>query len=530
MKRRSFLRKTATVGAASAAGVFAILKYPRGARAAGWGAWPADRSELRLANPALKILEIQINGGLSPWDTFYTVPGWGEGDEGYWRYVHTYSPDAPAIDGQLNRDDRFGMCSFGGEPLWVDAGMADGDGNALSLGPWTVPWRGRADILDRMRVVVQRHDNVAHEGANPLSLTGDRLGQPRLAGLGTAIQRYFTENPDAADGMGGIRTTPYSYILYPGGAALTGNANSGSAVGFHPGSARPLDVSVEPGSPLNSLLSRGAIDDPERFDAAVTYYRQRYEARFRPSSIGAPTRSAERSNYEFADFARRNAPDLRAIFEDPTLFMNVTSAADCAGPPNAQDAPSMQARMAAALLTREVDPAHYVLWVDAGLVPAGAGAHDCHNFHTQVCSINTPHTLNALASIIGDGPGQINLDDTLIIVNTEFGRTPYRQAEGGGSGTNHWPWGYVTLFIGGPIATRGCYGRIGYMPGMPDGMSEDGYAIDFATPAENRIMALNAMGIYPFSSQSFAVGDVRGGVTDEEQAIARVRDTYLGLG
>jgi hypothetical protein len=40
---------------------------------------------------------------------------------------------------------------------------------------------------------------------------------------------------------------------------------------------------------------------------------------------------------------------------------------------------------------------------------------------------------------------------------------------------------------------------------------------------------MQAMGIYPFSSQSFAVGDVRGGVADEEAAAARVRETYLGV-
>ena len=132
--------------------------------------------------------------------------------------------------------------------------------------------------------------------------------------------------------------------------------------------------------------------------------------------------------------------------------------------------------------------------------------------------------LAALAEIIGEGPGQIDLRTTLVIVNTEFGRTPHRQEQAGQTGTNHWPWGYITMFIGGPVQGRSCYGRIGYDPGG----AEDGYAVDYVTPAENRMMAMQAMGIYPFSSQSFAVGDVRGGVVDEEAAAQRIHETYLG--
>jgi hypothetical protein len=523
MKRRSFLRTAGTASAAAAAGVFAILKYPRGARAAGWGAWPSDRADLQIPEEmrALNILEIQLNGGMSPWDTFYTVPSWGESD---FRYIHQFAPGAGTFQDQLNRDQRFMACNYGGEPMWTESGISDGDGVGLFLGPWTVPWRARADILDRMRIVVQRHDNVAHEGANPLCLTGDRLGQPRLAGLGTAIQRYFSENPEVG---GGTRTTPYSYVLYPGAGYNQANTLSASAVGFHPGSARPLGVPVSPNSPLTGLLSRGGPSDPEAFDSAINYYRLQYEARFRTGGIGSPTRSAERSNYEYADFARRNAPDLEAILtpEQFTMIPSPNPAECMGGPGNGVDMPRMQARLAANLLTREDGQARYVLWIDTGVNPHPTGGHDNHTFHTLYAAQNVPHTLAALAEIIGSGPGQINLDTTLVIVNTEFGRTPGRQEQAGQTGTNHWPWGYITMFIGGPVAGRSCYGRIGYDPGG----AEDGYAIDYVTPAENRMMAMQAMGIYPFSSQSFAVGDVRGGVADEEAAATRIRSTYLGV-
>ena len=53
-----------------------------------------------------------------------------------------------------------------------------------------------------MRILVQSHTVLAHEGANPLSFTGDFLGNPRMAGVGAPIQRYFSEQP------GGERAVP----------------------------------------------------------------------------------------------------------------------------------------------------------------------------------------------------------------------------------------------------------------------------------------------------------------------------------
>jgi hypothetical protein len=118
-----------------------------------------------------------------------------------------------------------------------------------------------------------------------------------------------------------------------------------------------------------------------------------------------------------------------------------------------------------------------------------------------------------LRSLFGifNGPGEtdprkLNLDDTLVILNTEFGRTPYAEFDG----RNHWPYGYATAFFGGPIGTaeKGIYGAIG-----PDGNAT--LAVD---PAECRAGALLAMGIWPFSPEAFATSDVRGATTEADAA------------
>ena len=125
--------------------------------------------------------------------------------------------------------------------------------------------------------------------------------------------------------------------------------------------------------------------------------------------------------------------------------------------------------------------------------------------------MNFDNLLNALSGIINapgeTDPKKLNLDDTLIILNTEFGRTPGRQ---GSTGRNHHPYGYVTAFIGGPItgAERGVSGAIG----------RDGFATKFANPAENRIAALLAMGIWPFAEEGFNVSDATGATTELEAA------------
>ena len=184
----------------------------------------------------------------------------------------------------------------------------------------------------------------------------------------------------------------------------------------------------------------------------------------------------------------------------------------------------MQARMAANLLTRPTDAARYVLWIDAGIEPAVTGGHDVHNRSIELNGGNLPHTFEALLETIRDpnNPSpdddqKIDLDETMIVINTEFGRTPDRQNT---TGTNHHPEGYVSIVIGGPIQGRSVYGQMRETDGFAD--------TTFVTPAESRIMILQSLGIYPFTSASYAVAHVRG-AGDELEAALKVRDELLGL-
>ena len=500
MQRRTFLK---TAGVATAAGAaFSVLRHPRRAQAA-WGDWPADKLDAMIPGErqAESVLELFMYGGMNAFDTFYTVPKWGMGQE---RFLNAFLPQA---------EQRFGQCGYPGE--LSEAFGDDALGETVHLGPWVSALRARPDILARMRVVVQRHDLLPHEGANPYALTGSRLGSPRLAGVGASIQRHFLEQP------GGLRATPYAYVLYPGVEFATDNVRAASAVGFHPGSARPLSVTVDPNSQLATLLGRPAIVGRRaEFDAAIDHYLRAYQQRFKPGGKGAAVRSAERSNYEFAHFARAGADQLQGVLSGD-LFAPI-SGSTCNESADV-DKPYMQARMAANLLTRAEDRARYVQWIDGGLKPNGSGGHDTHDNHVNDASRNVTHTMQALVDIInapGEGdPNKIDLDETMIVINTEFGRTPHRQ---GKDGLNHWPQGMINVLIGGPItkAERGVYGAI---------TEDEGFAQTWVSPAENRMLVMMALGIYPFSSQTFAVGDVGGGVKDQHEAALRLMQVYMGL-
>ncbi|MEM6291948.1 MAG: DUF1501 domain-containing protein [Myxococcota bacterium] len=534
MKRRSFIKSAATATAAAGAGVFSILKYPRGAQAAGWGAWPTDDRDRDKAAGLVPtelqpegVLELHVNGGMSCFDTFYTIPEYGQSDN---TFLHLFSENNPDNAGENVLDvleTRFESCETGYTDLTLPlggGGILDALGNELHLGPWTWPFWSRPDVMARMRIVVTQHDQVAHEGANPKSFTGLGLGNPRMAGVGTAIQRYFSENEDAKGG-GGIRPAPYSYVLYPAGYAPF-NAVAASSVGAHPGSARPLVVSVEPNSELTNLLARGSIDDTAAFDNAVAYYRSEYEGRLRRFGHSAASRSAERENYDFSAFARENATELTGILNDD-IFSAIPAPGTLCFTPTGQtnDMPAMQARMASNLLTRSENAARYVLWIDAGLQPRPTGGNDVHAQSVRFNATNLSHSFQALLDNIvdpmnprGGDEARLDLDRHMVVINTEFGRRPVRQ--GNGTGTNHNPWGYVQIFIGGPVDTPSVYGAI---------QESDGYAAPGAsvTAAQSRMMILQALGIYPFSTQSYNVSD--GGFLDEGKAARAIRETFLGI-
>jgi hypothetical protein len=356
------------------------------------------------------------------------------------------------------------------------------------------------------------HDLLVHEIGAPIMLTGNRLGNPRMAGTATHVQRYWQDRDTTG------RLVPYSFAMLPEGASSSLNLAAASAVGQHPGSARPLTISTSVNTVIGDLVGRKYLgSDVTRVDQLLDYYSARNTGRY-VDGAGVPLRSRGVADHEFAISSLINAPNLEEVLT-PNLF-NAPSRATC-GVNNNADVSAMTIEAACALLTHPTTPAKMVHVVDGGTTTFGTLTYDLHSQLVENGTLNMRHALGTLMGQIneeGEGdPTKLDIEDTLIVLNAEFGRAPVPQ--GGdvpGGGSDHFPWGFVSVIIGGPVQ-QGVTGAIG----------PDGYAVEYVTPTEFRAAILAALGIYPFSAQSYAVGDIRD-VENEADGLAWLNEIVLG--
>jgi uncharacterized protein (DUF1501 family) len=116
------------------------------------------------------------------------------------------------------------------------------------------------------------------------------------------------------------------------------------------------------------------------------------------------------------------------------------------------------------------------------LIEAGArfvsvtfGSWDTHAFHYNGIENQMPALDRAFAGLITDLDQRGLLDSTLVIVNSEFGRTPKINA---GGGRDHWPRVFSILLAGGGIKRGQVYGASDGLAAEPskDALSVEDYA------------------------------------------------------
>ncbi len=501
MKRRTFL----TVAGGAAGAAVMVGPWVGRSRADTFGAFPGgtDSVQLPVAQRAKKVLEVFLYGGLSPWETLYYVRDYGRSDDPDPQYRNTMYYALPTGTAAAN--------SACGNPDMDRTFGADANTANVEIGPFAHRLFTRTDVVNRMRLVVQRHNLEPHEAAVPMALTGRPVGQPNAAGLGTHIQRARLDSGETPG-----RASPHSYVFATGGVS-SDNVAAAASAGSHLGAARPLMVKTDNATRFTNLLARNGVGaNRGQHDALVGAYLEQYNARLTwPGD--ARVRSARTDDFAVAYETSKRSDAIRNVVTDD-LFM-ARNGSSCGT--TRRSLPLMGLTAARQLLTHPTEPASYVCVSDTGLYEAsGGGGYDTHSSNAQDTAVNFDNMLQSLLGIINapgeTDPTKISLDDTLIILNTEFGRTPGRQ---GSDGRNHHPYGYVTAFIGGPISTahKGVSGAIG----------KNGYATSYATPSENRIAAMLAMGMWPFAADGFNVADVPG-ATNELDAAQRSISKFLG--
>jgi len=483
MRRRDLLAGGAA--ALAAGGLFGA----RQARAA-WADGPKSATGLLLGDGkrAQSVLEVFMYGGLSPWESFYVVEDYGRPTD----------PQFPNTQWHLFADSHARVfrrnCGHEDPSAWLHDYAVDDNGMQVAMGPATMPLRNRSDIMERLRVVVLSHELEPHEAAIPYALSGHRLGNPRMAGMGAHVQRYFQERDTTA------RTTPFSYVLTNDTVFSTDNLLASTSVGMHPGSARPLSLTISGSDTLGQLLARDHLSDDERadVDALLAYYATEMEQRYQTLD-GVALRARAATDHAFALDALANAPTLASVLG--TELLRPEGHAAC-GESDSLDHTRVGIRAAAELLRHPTDPARYVNVIDTGMKLAdGGGGYDTHFEHPETQAMNATSLLQNLVDHINEpgenDPAKIDLDETMIVLTTEFGRTPYIQLA---QGTNHFPYGYVAVLIGGPIGPDEA--------GLVGSLGPSGAATHAVGPGELRAALLAAMGMWPFSQESFAVGDL----------------------
>lgn len=504
MRRRDFLKRLAA-GGAGLAGLSAF-GIPQ-ARAAGvWGSWPQASlaGRLPVERQAKNVLEVFVNGGLSPWESLYVVaqPEYGqEKGHQWWTFQETAE----------NLTDAVAACGASIDAAPQDF-RVDANGAMVGLGPFIDPLRQRTDIVDRLRLHVMTHDLAIHVAGIPLGATGFRLGSPKLAGLGTAVSH--------AMGSADLDPTgePYSYVfLTP--VRIPGILDPLAAVGRHPSWARPVNLRVNAGVQFAFALQRlGLGQAADSVDALNGYYLNRFRDRLTVGGVDA--RAPTLSHFMAAQANVENANVLAEVLE-PALFR--PEAADICGAAIDGHYTRVALQLAAHVLTRPGTRTKHVTVVDSGTIlhDGGLNAYDTHELHIRRTAPNL-HTLSQeLAAIInepGEGdPRKLNLDETLVVINTEFGRSPGPQA---GTGRNHWPQAYVTAMFGGPVGVeqQGIVGAIG----------PEGFATNALQPTETRAAVLAALGLYPFEAEAYEPTDIVD-VDDELEAARWLNEVVLGV-
>ena len=167
-------------------------------------------------------------------------------------------------------------------------------------------------------------------------------------------------------------------------------------------------------------------------------------------------------------------------------------------------------RGAATLLSATTDGgagARYVCVVDSGVGPD----YDMHEATDSAESGESLATLQAgslwstvdqLATLINDG--SIDLDDTVVVINTEFGRFT-RGAQNGHYGSDHRPGGYAVAVLGGPIGRTGSAG-VGGSLSNGDAVSDHDASKSY-TPADLRAALLLSAGVDPFDADCFTTDE-----------------------
>ncbi|HAN31886.1 MAG TPA: hypothetical protein DCQ06_09845 [Myxococcales bacterium] len=501
MERRNFLR-----GCALALAGATLPAEHAHASTTSWGDYPKSLSSEVLPSTlqAKNVLEFFMYGGVSPWETFYAVDDWGK-SKGW--FLHSFN------DSQWSIPAAQKLCAPSSAAL-TQPFAKDLHGTTVGMGPFAMPLRARADLLARLRLHVVQHDLIPHQAALPLAITGQRIGTPKMAAVGSHVQRYFQSHATSP------ASEPHAFVLRSIHRADLAAAAAVST-GLHVGTARPVELGLSGNLAVTETLKRTKVKEGlAQRDALLKHYAKRFQARAYPMGSQTMSRAPMVTDYLHSLHSLQVFSKTLAAALPVKLFTDIPGTF-CGKSFKSVDT-SRNLRVAIELLRRPGSQAKHITVFDSGMerAPVDFG-HDTHTDHVKYACVNYQSSLQALCNAINK-PGEndstkIDLNETLVVINTEFGRTPWAV---GLTGRNHHPGAYVTAMLGGPIGSA--------QKGIVGAIDSSGVATKPLTPSETRAATLVALGIYPFAQEAYSIHDING-VKTEEAALQKLRKEVLGV-
>ena len=505
--RRNFLRKAGVglLGAGLGMGVPGVGQAIQGSFNPGFNFNPEDLGPKpwdlvpNFCSGSKRVLEIVLYGGLSPWETFWVGSGGND----------TFTNHDSGMDVNVNMRGagdivrNFNWCNAMEDGDHVKFFAKDESNQDVYWGPATQPLWDDA-IMDSARMITFGHDKNVHELAMPLALTGLPFGNPRAAGLGAAISKAYRENP-ACDND----TRPYSYALFPSDVGeFRTIVSSILATGSHGGVNRPVELTVGPEG-LGDLFLNAEPDTEVR--DALQMIRLQYEKRLRwQGGANQAVRSPQFNDYEASALTLENASALHELLGGDTLVASWGESCEQNPVETDWNLTARSLEVAADLLDPSQGNARYVGVFDAGFpdYKYGGAPYDTHpgagnGQHIPFTMGNLYNCLSNLRRLIDTGA--INLNDTMVVLTTEMGRTP--NLIGAQQGRNHWTQATVQVLLGcnGP---RGIVGAIDPETSKAHAPVE-GSAKPFKA-AHARAAILMAAGVNPVTHNTFSLGDLQG--------------------
>ncbi len=266
------------------------------------------------------------------------------------------------------------------------------------------------------------HRDAAHERGAHSMLTGYAPSQALV---------YPSMGSVVAQQLGGQRSLP-PYVCVPNSPdAFAGN-------GYLSTSFAPFALGSDParrGYGVRDLAAPKDVDGAR--DARRRQLREIVDAHFADEARGADGPAAMSAFYERA-YELLDSPDARAAFD-------IT-----AEPKKLRDRYGRSAAGQRLLLARRLVAA------GARYVTVGIGGWDHHQRIDRSLRRGMPPVDQALAALLRDMRASGLLDETLVLVTTEFGRTPKINPDGG---RDHWPGAFSIVLAGAGVKAGHVYGR-----------------------------------------------------------------------